>query len=121
MHIDLTFSYIYVIKSMNHSSLSCEQLIRLDVNHHVMVTVCLPPQSTLLAGAEMSVELVSDFAELVATMPEQIDHTPQPDTPPILACGDSSIATAALAMLQVQQSYSLVLHIAVVRVCLAKS
>ena len=86
---------------MNHSSLSCEQLIRLDVNHHVMVTVCLPPQSTLLAGAEMSVELVSDFAELVATMPEQIDHTPQPDTPPILACGDSSIASAALAMLQV--------------------
>ena len=66
-----------------------------------MVTVCLPPQSTLLAGVEMSVELVSDFAELVATMPEQIDHTPQPDTPPILACGDSSIATAALAMLQV--------------------
>lgn len=58
-------------------------------------------QSTLLVGVEMSLESVSDFAELVATMPDQIDLTSCCEPPPILACGDRSIATAALNMLEV--------------------
>lgn len=49
----------------------------------------------------MSLELVSDYAELVATMPDQIDITATSDVPPILACGDSSIAKTALSILEV--------------------
>ena len=58
-------------------------------------------QSTLLAGVEMSLELVSDYAELVATMPDQIDITATTNVPPILACGDNSVAKTALTILEV--------------------
>ena len=54
-----------------------------------------------MAGAEISMEVVSDFAELIATMPDQVDVTSCCDLPPILTCGDQSIANAALSMLQV--------------------
>ena len=58
-----------------------------------------------MAGVEISVELVSDFAELMATMPDQVDVTSCCDLPPILACGDQSIAITALSMLQVFDVY----------------
>ena len=53
-----------------------------------------------MAETEVSMELVSDFAELVATMPDQVDVT-SCDPPPILTCGDQSIAITALSILQV--------------------
>ena len=54
-----------------------------------------------MTGAEISLELVSNFAELVATMPDQVDVSSCCDPPPILGCGDQSIAVTALSMLQV--------------------
>jgi midasin len=57
-------------------------------------------QSELVTGAEISLELVSNFAELVATMPDQVDVSSCCDPPPILGCGDQSIAVTALSMLQ---------------------
>lgn len=50
----------------------------------------------------MSLELVSDYAELVATMPDQIDVPATTILPPILACGDNSIAKTALTILEVR-------------------
>ena len=50
---------------------------------------------------EMCLELVSDFEQVIATLPEEVDSTLS-DLPPILACGDRSIANTALAIFQVQ-------------------
>ena len=51
----------------------------------------------------MSMELVSDFAELVATLPDELDRTGCDDAPPILSCGDKSIADTAITILQVRE------------------
>jgi midasin len=57
-------------------------------------------QGKLLAMVEVCLELVSDFEKLVATLPDETDTAAYSDAPPILACGDNSIANAALSMLQ---------------------
>lgn len=54
-----------------------------------------------MAAVEASIELVLDFADVVSSLPDNVDITNCSDPPPILACGDKSIANAALATLQV--------------------
>ena len=52
--------------------------------------------------AEMCLELVRDFKHIVDTLPESIDtSTAGAEVPPILSCGDRSIADRAVTMLQV--------------------
>ena len=58
-------------------------------------------QSTALAMVEVSLELVHDFKNVVETLPENVDTSTTAEAPPILSCGDRSIANRAITMLQV--------------------
>ena len=56
----------------------------------------------MIAAVEMCLELISDFTEVVSSIPDKVEINSHPDLPPILACGDKTIASTALAMLQVR-------------------
>lgn len=59
-------------------------------------------QKCLLGSFETCLEAVSDFTELVNTLPEHIScERTQHEALPIIACEDRSIATAALSILKV--------------------
>jgi midasin len=57
-------------------------------------------QSTALAMVEVSLELVHDFKHVVETLPANVDTSTTAEAPPILSCGDRSIANRAITMLQ---------------------
>ena len=63
----------------------------------------IPLQATLLYSFEACLEVVSNFSELVDSMPEQITNSSstQEEMPPIIACEDKHIATGALSILAV--------------------
>ena len=58
-------------------------------------------QSTVLAMVEMCLELVTGFKCVLDTLPDNVDTSALDGVPPILSCGDRSIANKALTMLQV--------------------
>ena len=59
-------------------------------------------QKCLLGSFETCLEVVSDFTELVDTMPGHVCYkSTQHEAPPIIACEDKTIATAALSILKV--------------------
>ena len=59
---------------------------------------------------EMCIELVSDFEYVVATLPDEMNTSTLSEVPPLLACGDHSVVSNALDMLQVLLEYSVVFH-----------
>lgn len=68
-------------------------------------------QKCLLGSFETCLEAVSDFTELVNTLPEHIScKRTQHEAPPIIACEDRSIATAALSILKVSVYVFVYIH-----------
>lgn len=68
-------------------------------------------QVTLGGSVERCLSMVKDFATLIGTLPDSLDlsmmpHLPE-EAPPIISCGDRSVAEEALSLLTVRTLFGL--------------